>query len=72
MRAMNGRARELLIESLAVFGEDVAPFAKEAAACITLDGWSSRANKHYMAFLLVTMTANFDKVRIGTDLGVGS
>eukprot|EP00952_Eustigmatos_sp_NYUAD-ZCMA_P012961 51772-Eustigmatos_ZCMA.PRE.1 len=62
MRAMYKRARERMTERLSGFRPDppVGRYARPIASCITLDGWSSRANRHYVAILLRTLDYNFN------------
>lgn len=67
MRAMYARAKERMCERLSQFSPTppVPRYAMDAAACISLDGWSSRANRHYVAVLLHTLDMNFNMVRLG-------
>lgn len=67
MRAMHGKARELMLQWTAPLrDEGRRPYAREGVACLSLDGWSSRANRHYMAFLLHTLDEDFNQVRCPT------
>jgi hypothetical protein len=65
MRAMYARAKLRMRERLSIFvpKEPVPRYAMDAAACISLDGWSSRANRHYVAILLHTLDKSFRLVR---------
>lgn len=52
MRAMYGRARELMVEFLGPVLTEKPRGARSMAAHISLDIWSSRALQSYMAILL--------------------
>ena len=64
MHAMYERAKLRMGEWVSRFQPDppMPQFALDIAGCVILDGWSSRANKHYVAILLRTLDASFQLV----------
>jgi hypothetical protein len=58
---MHHRAKCLMKERLSNLSLEppLPQFAMNVAACIMLDGWSSRANRHYVAILLRTLDSSF-------------
>lgn len=65
LRAMHARSKLQMLERMQVFNPNppLPQYAMSTAACLMCDGWSSRANRHYMAILLRTLDTKFNLVR---------